>query len=68
MNELGFYLKWKCVNCENKYGELPYSCGLCGCNRFVEIEPEFYSLEHKNKNNERSKHNNQRQSEESRKH
>lgn len=42
---LGFYLLYSCVNCGNKYGALPEYCGLCGCNRFSEIPPEYYSLE-----------------------
>ncbi len=59
MKELGYYLKWMCVNCGSKYGEHPEYCGLCRCNKFIEIEPEFESLEHNYyQSHERSKHNN----------
>lgn len=60
MKELGFYLKFRCVNCGNKYGEHPERCGLCGCNKFEKITPEFESLEHNYYQSEQSKHKNQR--------
>ena len=39
--ELHFYLNWKCVGCEAKYGTEPDYCHVCRCNKFVQIEPEY---------------------------